>query len=281
MLDLAGFCIDSSMKMNRALAKNIVNTYSRGTIGPHGGVKALAEAVQINNPRKLETTNEKIVKEMLARTRNSVSQISSRAKHYGAERGRLTGGLQRAVRSDKFAYSDAHGIYFANTQVLNDEAKHWARLNFGAGKAAGKGGPNGVFRLRFDDRVIGPPVGFRDKPRPGFSMPAGIFFDGDGNASIPRHEFSGASTGNEFRPGAVTLVKTVTRGGPGAKATVRIKKRLPTVGIKARHYLDAGLQGLEDRFPIEYKIYFDERMAEASEKAEKGVRIKPGTLFPL
>lgn len=278
-MDLSAFIIDPAMKMNRALAKNIVHTHARGTIGATGKVVQLAEAIKIEDPRRLESTNEAIVKEMLARTRNSVSQISARAKHYGAERGRLTGGLGRAVKDDGFAYATAHGIHFADVSILNREAKHWARLNFGAGKA-GQGSPNGVFRLRFDERIIGPPVGFRDQPRAGFSMPGG-FFDDEGNFSTPKREFRGASTGNEFRPAAITLVKTTTRGGPGAKETVRIKKRMPTVGIKARHFLDAGLAGLEATFPVEYEAYFKRQLAEGAADAEKGVRIVPGTLFPL
>lgn len=278
MMDIGEFVIDDVMKMNRAIAKNIVHTYSRGTVGPQESVKRLAEAVQIEDPRRLERANEAIVKEMLSRTRNAVAQISNKAKHYRAGEGRMVGGLGRAVNSKEFAYADSHGIYFANTAVLNQEAKHWARLNFGAGAAGQSSKGNGTFRLRFEDRVIGPPVGFRDKPRPAFYMPGGFFDDGGGNLSTPDRSLRGAGTGNAFTPAAITLQKTVTRGGPGAKKTVRIKKRMPTVGIKARHFLDAGLRGLESEFPKQYQAYFKKQLGEALEDASKPVIIKPGTL---
>lgn len=278
MIDLSAFVIDGSMKMNRAIGKNIVHTYGRGTVGPHHGVKALAEAIDVANPRHIDTVNNKILKEMLSRTRNSVAQISAQAKHYREGEGRMTGGLGRAVNSSKFGYADAHGIYFANVTVLNQEAKHWGRLNFGT-----KGGatitPNGVFRLRFNERIIGPPVGFRDQPRAAFYLPGGGFYDGAGDFSSPKREFRGMSTGNVFQPGAVTLVKTVTRGGPGPKKTVRIKKRLPTVGIKSRHFLDAGLRGLEARFPIEYEAYIKKQLEDGSEAGIAAAKaLKPGFL---
>lgn len=118
------------------------------------------------------------------------------------------GRLLRALKSDLFFRGTNTGIGFINEKLLNDEAKQWHRLNFGAGAAAGA--PAQPVRVTWQGALL-TTVGLRDGPSEPFSLPVGIWVEG---GFYPR--------------GAVP--------------------RFPTKGIKGEHFLDAGLKVLDDPY---------------------------------
>lgn len=54
---------------------------------------------------------------------------------YRVGQGRISGGaLRRAIESPDYFRASSEGLAFARTDVLNREAKHWARINYSANR---------------------------------------------------------------------------------------------------------------------------------------------------
>ncbi len=160
---------------------------------------------------------------------------------------RLSGGvLQRALNSDNIYEASAEGIHFPNVTWLNSEAKHWARLNFGAGEAAGSaiyGNAKRKFSVTWDDVVIAQ-LGFTETKRPAFGIPPGFFVQGEAG----RRGGRARSAGGAFYP---------TRQGP----------MRPTRGITPTNFLDAGLARIARELPLAYEDLFNEWWVQAQGKA--------------
>lgn len=130
---------------------------------------------------------------------------------------RASGALRRAIMSKEFYEATPTSIRFINSDMLDKEAVHWRRLNFGAGAGAIR--PPGRFQLELGGQLIGAAIGLDPDPRPGFSLPIG-FFLGPGGWQPP--------------------------GSPGTGVFIPLGKRKtqPTYGIVATNFLDAGVRQL-------------------------------------
>lgn len=134
------------------------------------------------------------------------------------------GALRNALESDTMVKTDANGISFIDTTTLDAEAKHWYRLNFGAGDKQGRPA------YEFNWQIGGQSLGFlslANPPSPAFRMPRGIWSTGEG----------GLPAG--FYPRGRALVS------------------LP-VSIGPRRFLDAGLDRFSKNFPVVYGDLLDQ-----------------------
>lgn len=130
---------------------------------------------------------------------------------------RYSGGkLRAALASPEFFEATPDGIRFINTDLLNREAKQWARLNFGAAPAGQGSLP--PMQVMMGDTNIGS-IGLNEGARPGFMIPRGLWRDG------------------EFHPFGEQA--TTEMGREASDDIVRTKK--PTKGIENRNFLDRGL----------------------------------------
>lgn len=293
-----------AFKINLATAAK--HTASKGAVAPARASAAIADRIHFSKA-EIDRLNKSILKEMLHMTRLSVSNIErTGAKPYREGKGRFPGGIGRAVRNPRFGRADETGIYFADEEILNREAIHWRRLNFGTQGRATKARK---FRLRFEGSP-GESFGFEDGPRPAFSLPEGYFLHNQGQFVKPDPSFKGAGTNNPFVPLANVLgsVKRPARPGAGGGGTYgrgssvnaeqrkkyesamrqwrRTKEKRKkatgggiggrkTVGIKSRHFLDAGLAALEREFPRQYEDFLKDALLDAFE-SQPVVRVPTG-----
>jgi len=150
------------------------------------------------------------------------------------------GRLLRALESPLFFRAGPDGIGFVNTTLLDNEAKQWHRLNFGAG---GKGGARtGSYQARFEGIVIGS-FGFTDESSSaGFVLPKGLWTEPGGGA----RQAAGQGIG-EFYPASERYLLS----GKGIKG--RNDKLRPTAGIAAWNFLDAGVRVLAQELGPAYE----------------------------
>jgi hypothetical protein len=124
------------------------------------------------------------------------------------------GKLRAALQSNIFYRGTYDGIGFVNVSLLNNTARQWHRLNFGA-RPAGTYTPR-LYQARFGNLVAGSFGYLGEGPSPGFGLPYG-FFTREG-AFYPR--------------------------GP--------RQVIPTRGIRAWNFLDAGPRVLAERIGPAY-----------------------------
>ncbi len=156
---------------------------------------------------------------------------------------RFAGGrLRRALASPAFFEATPRGLRFINVDLLNREAKHWARLIFGA-RPRGQGSRR-AFPVTFSNLFVAS-IGLEQEARPGFSLPRGYFFDLGENKAIGA---SPSRVGQDpFYPGGT---------GPLYRRSARLGKRRATRGIEARNFLDAGMARTAREFgPTYTRLY--------------------------
>lgn len=158
------------------------------------------------------------------------------------------GRLLRALQSDLFYRGTNTGIGFINEKLLNDEARQWHRLNFGAGAAAGA--PGLPVRVTWQGALLAT-VGLSDGPSAPFSIPRGIW----------------------------------EKGGFYPRGDMRNAK--PTKGIKGEHFLDAGLKVLDRElgptYENLYRSWFNSAargLGPLSRVAKAGHAVAPPTAAP-
>lgn len=280
----------------RNVAGFVTAAVAAGATSPHGGLVALAKGLEFSDKGEIARVNKDILKEMLRSTRLAVSNIERSGSKPYRKGARDVGGLGRAVRNPKFGYADDTGIFFADQSILDKEARHWRRLNFGT---VGRSTKPRVFKLAFDEQAQ--EFGFNEGPSPGFTMPAGYFLHGSGTLFPPLAKYKGAGTLNPFVPLPAIGSRPIPPGSDiGTTASGKRQRRLlgssispdqrrayesarrawrrkknernqnggdtrlrKSVGIKSRHYLDAGLAALERRFPIEYEQFIEKEVEQA------------------
>lgn len=170
------------------------------------------------------------------------------AGRYRAGDNRLTGTLGRALNSTSMVRADATSLSIINEEVLDKEAAHWRRLNFGAGAGSTEGiiAPQ-KFTITWGGIVAGT-LGLEMQPSPAFSIPFGFWISG-GRPVPPSREALG--TGQFF----VGSPRGVDPDEPGF---VPRQRKLPTAGIGSRNFLDAGVRAVANQLPRAYEqIYID------------------------
>lgn len=177
---------------------------------------------------------------------------------YRSGNGRLSGGvLRRAIGSSEFFTATADGLEWGNTAFLDSEARHWHRINFGAGDR-GAGGDAKEFP------VFGTALGFEEGPSPAFSMPPGFWLGPDGKIQRGGSRFSAENVSGIRGSGAFYPSTTdVSKGGGGLQAALgragaRSTRRgrpagwRPTKGIEAANFMNAGLARIARDLPDLY-----------------------------
>jgi len=157
-----------------------------------------------------------------------------RRKQYPSYRigqNRFSGGaLLRALGKPAMFRSDAFGVSFGDRDLLDREAAHWHRLNFGAGPRALSLHRGRAVRVKFG-RQLGT-IRINDEPSPGFAMPFGIWEKG-------------------------------RSGRPAGFYPLRRELVMPTEGIAGRRFLDAGARSFGRDFPTAYENLLETYVARA------------------
>jgi len=218
-----------------------------------------------------EKAREKMFKELaqagVRSMRSSYGQVvtaregAASRTHYRAGTGRDAGGkMVQALSSPDFYTATSRGMEWGNIQLLDDTARQWHRLNFGAGGRAGGGSKS------YEVAGAGISIGLQDGPSPSFSMPAGMWIGSDGSrhrpdasrrgldAFYPRRSVHGASnlpTHPDLNPAAISRQEASSGS-------------IETRGIKGRHFMDAGVRRIARELPLALDAYKKEKYMNVS-----------------
>lgn len=206
------------------------------------------------NGEAIASVNERIAETMRIAVQEAyvANVIDVRSAPSYREGDRFAGRLYSALKSPSMAVGTAHGIEFINTGLLDQTARQWARLNFGAGPAEGRTGahwPRPRAAIRFGSQV-GIPLALTNPPRPNFN--------------VPQKGFGHFTSTGEFFLGRPTGPKGGTRtvgGYPEAVPSAR--------GIAPRRFLDAGLVALGKNFGPMYQQHFKEAVESSLAKGQE------------
>lgn len=153
---------------------------------------------------------------------------------------RYSGGMLRSALSSPLqATASLDGVIFGDTALLDATARHWARLNFGAGPRAGVQGGSRPFMLTeyggkrfsasqefFNDALGGGKIKLPFVPKGAFTMPAGIFTtDGTTKGAVPA---------NMAERGQHAFY-------PRSRASKNRQDPIITQGVEAWGFIDAGV----------------------------------------
>lgn len=176
----------------------------------------------------------------------------------GANQRYAGGKLKAALASPAFFSASERGLEFINVQLLDETARHWARLNAGAGSVGA--GSRRSFDIQWSNLVIGA-LGVGMTPSPAFDLPRGYWFS-PGAGPVPpgergTSEFYPAGSGP--RAGANTRLFSV--GESGKRTGVAFQRRRVSRGIQARNFLDAGVARIANDLGPAYERLYKELYA--------------------
>lgn len=198
--------------------------------------------------RSIASANQRIMASARTAVLESYDERVTSREHfiYRVGENRNSGGaLRRALEDPAMFVGSYGGLTFMNVAVLDREASHWARLNWGAGERAGSGYSSTPVQLQ----VFGHSLGVLTPPthvQPGFNIPKGVWVGGE------------RATGG--------IVKWGNRA-PGFYPTSR-EVFFPTAGIAARRFFDAAYEAIAQTMPIEYDNLLHEWIDQASRTAK-------------
>ena len=230
--------------LRRAVAQNFVDGFVEAMheAGVRGSkqFKALGEALSVEAvPPSLRTrVHADVGKAAQQATVHAYRSRPNRSRAGSYRVGdRYAGGaLERALRSPDFYRATPKGLGIINTSRLNQEARHWRRLNFGAG-AAGGAGPRS-----FPIDLLQASVGLEPDRRPGFVLPPGFWM----------------RNGERVAPGKPGTAQFFPRGIRGSGARGRANAARFTRGIRATNFLDAGVKEVADKIMPSYLTMYRE-----------------------
>jgi len=198
--------------------------------------------------KELKSVNERVASGARGAVLNSYmnSGIGKRPSYRTTGRHKRYAGeaMQAALTESNYIKSDAGGIRFGNKKALDRQAAQWYRLNFGAGGKASGGQPPAQVPMKFFRREIGKKVNLsRYKPSKAFNMPAGFFSS----------SFNPSNSGRFNAPSGVVGSDAFYLPGRGQSFTFerKILRKRPTQGIKAHHFLEAGANYINAKYPEE------------------------------
>lgn len=166
---------------------------------------------------------------------------------------RLAGKLRTALADRRHVVPTELGLSFMDTEVLDQEAAHWYRLNFGVGARGGRTS-QGSFSLLMNGVELAQLSLTTGPSRNPMFMPRGFFVNAEGK----REKRDASRRGLD----AFFLVGQV--GGMGIRGATGTPNVILTKGIEARNYLDAGLRTLADELPRAWDNFFRDALAARS-----------------
>lgn len=248
------FEINLANKLNSAVAK--------GLVGAEKEIRDFGQRYKegFGNPADTEQVFSEVATAMRAALVDSYKTTVEERKvvpSYRQGAGRYSGGaLLRALEDPSMAVGHARGISYINQALLDLEAKHWKRLNFGAAGHRVSGTKNARFPAYFDSRILFY-AGSRAGLRPGFTLPAGRFIDPRSGKRVPYGPSAGSRYSGE--------PPTTDRFFPGGGGRGRI---IQSGGIEGRHFIDAGFEVLARDFGPAIKGLYDKWIFEAKAGAK-------------
>lgn len=188
-------------------------------------------------------------------------------KEYRVGQGRLSGGvLRRALEEPSMFTGDARGINIGDRSILNKEAKHWYRLNYGTSGVAPLT-PAVSPVLKFGGGTVTTLTDASPRSKP-FHMPVGFWRDGEFHVGDIR-----AATRIGYGSARASLYAT------GDQKATRTKES----NIAGRRFFDAGLVAITETLPEVYEdllLQFADRANKEGKGALARAKVNVKHLFP-
>lgn len=215
----------------KAFAKGIEATTGEALLNAHAFVNSLNEYKSgKGGSRSLDSAHKNIAAEAQIAVLKSYDERVDQSHPYRIGDRYSGGALRRALANPEMFVGSYQGIRYMNVAILNREAAHWARLNWGAGPKAASGYPiASAVALSVFGQTLGALVP-SDHPQAGFGIPPGIWVGS---------EVSGRAVKWGSRPAGFYP----TASGPMKQ----------TEGIAARRFFDAATGSIAKTLPIEYE----------------------------
>ena len=177
---------------------------------------------------------------------------------YRVGEGRFAGGaLERALCASDFYEATPNGVSIVNRARLDQEAKHWRRLNFGTQGGAGGNNP-GTYRIE----LLNASLGLEPDRRPGFALPPGFWLK-NGERVAPG------------QPGTAQFLPRGVKGSGALGARGRANSARFTRGIRATNFLDAGVKVLaQEMLPAYLTMYREFYYSEIGKQHFDRIQVK-------
>lgn len=230
----------------KRVIRDTVKFQVMGQLPPPFAAFGLALKNAVGNRRSLQTTNLQLARGARRSVLQAYSkrvQASPTKVKYGSYRegeDRLPNALGKALRREDMFIGTGEGILFGNRAVLDSQAAHWYRLNYGAGARA----RSGPFIARkhsiklFGQRIQQTREGDVPPSAP-FEIPSGFWFTSGvtKRGFYPKGPPSKGFAGQLTADGKRVRVKEQDLESLG----ISRQRRMLTAGIAGRNFFDAGI----------------------------------------
>jgi len=294
--------VSASQVYIREMVESVATQASEGV---RAEIELFAKSLA-NKTRRGRDSRVRRIHEIAGKEAQQATLRSFRRKHprkgYSRSKSRMANGAMiRAIASPAFYTARYDGVSFANRAVLDQTAKQWYRLNFGAGAVGVTDTtPPQPYSLKFFDSIAGVLTLKEYKPSDPFGMPKGIWIEkgvGPGGPAFP------SSTGRSDRKLGREITGTGNPGlhgpqkapftnneflalGPNASVIETLKERkgtranfqekIRTKGIVGSNYLDAGVQSLAKNIGSGWTVLMKEWFQEAAHSGTGPVALAAG-----
>lgn len=182
------------------------------------------------------------------------------AGSYRVGQDRLSGRLTSALNNPGHVRATSTTLEVINQGLLDREAAHWRRLNFGAGQGSREGlHAPASFPINWAGVAVGV-LALDADPSPAFTVPRGYWIPGgeSGNSANPGRLgldqfFLSGRRATEEVPGRPSMVK-----GMGIRGRASGPVRRGTKGIASSNFLDAGVRRVANELPRAYATIYDD-----------------------
>ena len=221
----------------------IISQIAKETAGEAGEtIAGFADALPLilarNRPKLAAANQASAIRAQRAILNRYLDVTSGSPPSYRQGQNRLSGGLLLSALSDPgFLHTSYDRVYFINEDLLDRQAAHWYRLNFGAGSGESS---TVSAPLSFFGQSSGLRFGWANRrASKGFFMPAG-----------------GWTEAGQFYPQSQL-------GSAGVSSLRRTSYRSRVNPIKARGFLEPGIRTLARELPKGFEEYLTESTREA------------------
>lgn len=252
------------------LKKTFITSVKACGTAVDGELRAMAHAFDTRNDRgefqKIHQRVGELAQDSVLRSYDQLvtaQEGPASRTHYRAGQDRLPRTLRKALARKDLFEATPDGLRWLNETMLNAEARHWKRINFGAG-GLGQGSFT-HFNATFNGLVLAS-FGYDEPARPAFKMPRG-FWIGPGGERVAAGQNPAGS--DLFYPPSRRPAGVRGLNGQGAG---RRQQGRRTRGIRGKNFLDAGLARIATELPRAYEQHF-ERIAHKYSTGQRRISV--------
>lgn len=242
-VNISGAVVDALIKGYEGIDRNLGAMFEE-IIKNTTGVAGMASIQKVHKDAG-ERAQRAIVNAYAQRVTARRGIASRNDPAYRGRTTRLAGTLRKALQNDKHVRVSGSTIFFIDRDLLDEEAKHWYRLNFGVGRRGARS-KQGSFPLLIGGVEVAELALTSGPSQKPMFMPRGFFVNSEG-----KRERRDAS-----RRGLDAFFPAGEGGRAGVRGATGTPRVILTQGIEARNYLDTGLRRLAEELPNGWDSYF-------------------------